>query len=51
MGGRYASVRSRDVYHVIAAKASRSAGPAIQPMVEMAHDSERMPDPITVVIT
>ena len=51
LGWRYASVSSRDVYQVTAANANRNAGPATQPMVEIAHVRERMPDPITVVIT
>ncbi len=51
MGWRYASVSSRDVYQVTPANARRSAGPATQPMVEIAHVRERMPDPITVVTT
>lgn len=50
LGWRYACVSSKDVYSVTAAKASRSAGPAIHPMVEMAHASDSIPDPITVVM-
>lgn len=49
-GCRYASANKCDVYHVTAANAIRTAGPAIQPMVEIAHGSDKTPEPITVVM-
>ena len=38
------------MYQVTAPKLKSMAGPAIQPMVEMLHDSDKMPDPMTAVM-
>ena len=50
MGCLYASASNQEQYTVTAANMSRMIGPAIQPMVEVAHAKDRIPDPMTAVM-